>query len=514
MKKNTELRKETLRRELPHLFAKKYQWQRDHEGSVNKLTFLCASNQCGKSYTNICRAIKMCTERDFQKRLWPKNWHLIDQIWYMYPDFGTVNREWDKWKSLLPNGGMKADPTYGWSMKTKDGRPDFIQFNSGMKIRFMAYSQRRKGIQATTAGAVFLDEEPTEEIYQEAASRTGAVGGYISVVFSPIVSTPFWFYCLDPEHRNTVHEKLPTAFKQVVGLSDCKEFSDGSKGMYSDESIREMINKCVDEKQVRIRIRGLPVLDSGILIHGYDSVKNIVHDVDVSGTGWTFHSGVDIGSGGKGCSYAAITMVALNQAKTLGYVINFWRGDKTKTTVMDILKQYIRMAGSKVFTTQVYDSASRDFYSAASSAGLGFSPSHKDKKSNIALINSLLKYSMLKLPVGEVNGFDGFRDKTETTKLIHEFETVREKQNKAGQSVVRGVNDGIDSLKYCLGYMPFDMQAGGEIYKSTASDGRARRRLSVEQVREQRRERYLEDLERHKASEKSNTDYDYWLAFH
>ena len=55
------------------------------------------------------------------------------------------------------------------------------------ELTFKSYDQGRQRWQAATLDLVWLDEEPDEEIYTEALSRTNATEGMVYITFTPLL---------------------------------------------------------------------------------------------------------------------------------------------------------------------------------------------------------------------------------------------------------------------------------------------------------------------------------------
>lgn len=120
-----ELLKEklALKAGLPHLYGwKNYAWMEDFLSTTNKTAILTASNQSGKSSTQIRKVIDWATNMS----LWPSLWRQTPrQFWYLYPTREVASIEFEtKWKpDFMPRNEFKNHPVFGWR-EEKRGRGD------------------------------------------------------------------------------------------------------------------------------------------------------------------------------------------------------------------------------------------------------------------------------------------------------------------------------------------------------------------------------------------------------
>lgn len=111
---------------------------------------------CGYDYTvthnssiQIRKIIHWATAVD----LWPKLWNTTPrQFWFLMPSLPLATAEFEtKWvPDFMPRGDMKNDPVYGWEAVYKNRIIQHIQFNSGVRIYFHAYSKNVMNLQAST----------------------------------------------------------------------------------------------------------------------------------------------------------------------------------------------------------------------------------------------------------------------------------------------------------------------------------------------------------------------------
>lgn len=155
-----------MQRELPFLYKHQfYPWQREFYDSQNKMCFLTAANQIGKSTIMQKKCVNWCTDKALWKELWPHKMRdeldLPSPIWYLYPDSKLATAEFhEKWvRELLPSGKMKNHPVYGWEAKFEKRMIQEIRFNSGVTLYFKTYAQNPASLQAATVYAIFCFTE-------------------------------------------------------------------------------------------------------------------------------------------------------------------------------------------------------------------------------------------------------------------------------------------------------------------------------------------------------------------
>lgn len=177
-----------------------YEKQREfHEsGQTAKERLLMAGNQLGKTY---CGAAEMAM-------------HLTGR----YPDWWK-GRRWDRpiraWAASVTSevtrdnvqrnilGDPRDRTAWGEALIPKDalgrvtmksGVPDaadglLVKHVSGgqSSLGFKSYDQGRQKFQGETLDVVWLDEEPSMDIYMEALTRTNATDGMLYMTFTPLL---------------------------------------------------------------------------------------------------------------------------------------------------------------------------------------------------------------------------------------------------------------------------------------------------------------------------------------
>ncbi len=150
-----------LREGLPHLYGfKEYKWSREYLTSRNKMCFLTAANQIGKTSVLIRKMVTWATEKALWPELWPDRSPRV--FWWFTSSQDHINEEFEtKWiPEFLPKNGYENDEIYGWQKITgRNGDIKGIRFNSGITLFFKFYTQKLDNLQGRTVDAVFADEE-------------------------------------------------------------------------------------------------------------------------------------------------------------------------------------------------------------------------------------------------------------------------------------------------------------------------------------------------------------------
>lgn len=378
---------------LPYLYAwKHYRWSREFFESRNKLNFLTAGNQLGKSSIAIRKCIHWATDKSLWKELWqvePK------QFWYLYPSRDVVNFEFKlKWSQFLPRGKFKDDHKYGWRELKDHGDTVAIQFNTGVTVVFKTYSKSSQNLQTASVDCVFCDEELPDSLYNEIAMRLNANSGYFHLVFTATLGQDLWRKTMEP--RSGEVEMFPQAAKWTVSLYDCLQYEDGTNSPWTIEKIREIEAKCKSEAEILKRVHGRFIMVEGRKYPSFNPTKHVKpwHPIPEN---WLIYSGVDIGSGGEKGHPSAIVFVAVRPDYRAARVIAGWRGDGVETTDSDVVLKYIEMKKKyniKV-VAQYYDYASKDFEIISRRMGESFLKADKSKEKGDGIINVLFKNDML-----------------------------------------------------------------------------------------------------------------------
>jgi phage terminase large subunit-like protein len=432
-----ELAKAQTKSELPHLYLfKRYPWQVEYLASLNRLQFICAANQCGKSSIQATKAVILATETEawplfFRKRK-PRT------FWYIYPDNNKIQEEvTEKWeREILPKGSMKFDPKFGWSYIMRKGGVGGISFNSGVNLYFKTWKQ---DLQSSTIDAVFFDEEPPAKLYDEVAQRVNVSDGIMSFAFTATQGQAFFYDII--EKRGQKGERFPHAAKWQVGLRECMYYADGTPTHITQAEIDKRRAKCGTKQEEAKRIEGRFVSDSGLKYPTFTRERNIT-PVTPLPMNWQYYAGVDIGTGGGEGHPAAIAIVAVKPDGTKGRVVKLWKGDdKTFTDTTYVLNKYLELSKGLPMTNAFYDWASKEFFLRATSAGVPFSQANKDHSFGEDLLNVLFKNQVLDID-----------DMENVDELVVELLTVKQDSNKRSAR-----DDLIDALRYACSKVPWNM---------------------------------------------------------
>lgn len=437
-------RQKELKEGLPYLYGwKHYKWSREFFESRNKENFLVAANQIGKSSVAIRKCIHWATAKDLWTELWQLDLHGRPNLfWYFYPtrDVATVEFK-TKWSLFLPSGSFKSHPVFGWHAEYDRKQIVAVHFNSGVSVYFKTYAQNVTDLQAATVYALFVDEELPVDLLPELSARLNASDGYYHAVFTATSGQEHWRRCL--EEVGGPLETHKGAFKKNVSLYDCLEFEDGSPGPWTEDKIKRAIAKCPTKAEVQRRIYGRFVVGDGLKYSAFEHERNTTTERGVP-KGWHIYGGVDVGSGGEKGHPAAIAFVAVSPDFTQGRVFSAWRGDGVDTTNTDILIKYRDMRGDMKPMEQVYDYASKDFFTIASRLGETFTPAEKNHEIGEGIFNTLLRHGMLKIVIGD----------SETDKLIAEICSLLKTTPKR-----QAQDDLCDVVRYICAAIPWDYKA-------------------------------------------------------
>jgi len=380
----------------------------------------------------------------------------------------------EKWVPYyLPRGEFKDHPIFGWKEQITNKVLKHITFNSGWRIYFKTYGQNVQDLQSGTVWAIDCDEELPEDLLSELEARLFATDGYFSMAFTATLGQEIWRKAIEGEGDDEIY---PDAWKQQISMFDCLEYADGTETPWTKDRVEQIIRGCKSSNEVKRRVYGKFVVDSGLKYPGFTRELNYVEGpkskegVPFKGVpkGWSVYSAVDIGSGGKHNHPAAYVFLATNPKLTKIRAFKGRRLDGIETTAGDILKFYLNDKGTTQITVQAYDSAAKDFGTITSRMGLPFTKAKKDHAIGELALNTAFKSGVLKI----------YRDDEEMIKLVRELETllVTTPKNKSK-------DDFIDALRYALMEIPIDWEEvleSGEIKidkKSQLPDPKDRRAM-------------------------------------
>lgn len=430
-----ELELQKARKEsLPHLYGFKwYKWARLFFESTNRMNFLTAANQVSKSSTMIRKCIHWATETE----LWPKLWDTKPtQFWYIYPskDVATIEYE-EKWvKEFLPKD--KSDPKYGWEEEYKNKQVYCIRFKSGVTVYFRSYEQSMENVQTATVYAIFCDEECPADRYSEFSARMFRTGGYYHNVFTATLGQEMWRLTMEEKGE---YELFPDASKQQISMYDCMFYEDGSPSVWTEEKIKQIVNKCSSPEEVQRRIYGKFVIDKNKVYTGFQRGRNYRPGHPIP-KGWQIWTGIDYGSGGEAHKSACV-FLAVSKDFTKGRIFKGWRGDGETTTAGDAYRKYVELRGARRPIMQNYDPSAKDLGTIATRCGDYFTKAERSHEIGEQLLNTLFKTGMLVI----------YADDPELIKLVIEFENLKKNTLK-----INAKDDFIDAARYAVASVPWD----------------------------------------------------------
>lgn len=436
-----------LREELPHQFRiNPYKWMNEYWSSTNRMKFICAGNQVGKSSSQIIHCIVLATDKTKwtpEAGYFPRREPQV--FWYIYPSKGKVQEEFrEKWEAeFLPKGSMKKHPVFGWEKFNVDGEFAGIRFNTGVAIYFKSWGM---DLQAGTVDAVFADEELPADKYPELQMRVSAHNGMFSMVFTATLNQPFWYDVI--EKRGRRGEKFPDAAKWQISMErDCRYFADGTPSHFTPEEVNKRKNSIGDPAEIDRRIHGRFVTSVGRKYKTFNRDRNVKPRQRLDASQFDFYGGVDIGTGGEGHP-AAIAIVAVRRDMRYGKLIRFWIGnDQENTTTTDILNKYVELTEDLTMSGAYYDWHSKEFHLRAMAAGIPFSKAEKGHDVGEDLLSVLFKNQMLDIEEGRTH-----QEQEMIERLCSQFETLKAETPKKDAD-----DDGIDGLRYAVTKLPWDL---------------------------------------------------------
>ena len=167
---------------------KLYSWQQEFLKTRERLAFVTAANQIGKSSGQILKILNLA----WRPELWPiffgkKTPRLFI---YLYPDKETATDEFlTKWMPYMTQD--PKDPEFGYKAEFQQKQINRIIFPTGVTLTFKFYTQAPKNIQAATADYVGMDEECPQSHWDELMVRTQSTrlagSGMVSMVFTATI---------------------------------------------------------------------------------------------------------------------------------------------------------------------------------------------------------------------------------------------------------------------------------------------------------------------------------------
>lgn len=430
--------------QLPHLYGFKFfKWSRELWESTNPYTFVCMSNQSGKSISAQRKAVRFNTDIEFQQKCFKTP---VDYGFYFYPSLKMATREFkNKWvKQILPRGEMKNDPKYGWDIEYKDGEVYCLSFKNGTRIYFMSYNMKVEDLQAASPHWVIADEEMPIRLWGEISARLIATKGMFTMVCTPTKGDEFWRGVFELN-------KMPGAKIIKATMYDTVTFEDGTPGLRTVEEIENYKAKLPTKREIDVRVYAKFTKAEGAIFPNFDRFVHCVEPLPEAKK-WMCYVGIDIGSSGSGHP-AAITFTAVRPDFREGRVIKTWRGNITETTSsIDILRKYQEMRKGLNVAAAFYDQASAEFKLQAMAHEEVVMPSDKNHETGISVMNTLFKHGMLLIEKDESDESRGVFGEYHWQTLAEEIENCKDDIKKKDAK-----DDQTDSLRYSVTKTPFDL---------------------------------------------------------
>lgn len=194
------------------------------------------------------------------------------------------------------------------------GSIDTIVVNhvSGQKSRitFKSYDQQREKFQGDTVDFVWLDEEPDNDIYIEALTRTNATGGYLIMTFTPLRG----------------QSKVVQRFTREKSHDRCVITMTIDDALHIPASERQTIINRYAKHEQEARIYGKPSPGTGVIFPvARSDIACEPFDVTMAPFYWQELAGIDFaGSGEDGHPTAAVRLL-YNPQDDIIYVTNTYR---------------------------------------------------------------------------------------------------------------------------------------------------------------------------------------------
>lgn len=224
-------------------------------GATYRERLLRAGNQQGKTYSGAAEKAYHLTG-DYPDWWEGRRWDRPIKAWVGGKDSMSVRDSItllllgppdDRGTGMIPKASIKSiDRATG----IKDGVDTVVvQHKSGgtSRLTFKSYDQGRTRWQAATLDLVWLDEEPDEDIYIEALSRTNATGGMVYMTFTPL-------FGMSNVVRRFLTETSPDR-------SDTNMTIDDAEHIPAEQRARIIASYPAHEREARTK--GIPILGSG-----------------------------------------------------------------------------------------------------------------------------------------------------------------------------------------------------------------------------------------------------------
>jgi hypothetical protein len=268
------------------------------------------------------------------------------------------------------------------------------------------------------------------------------------MAFTATRGQTFWKNAIESRGEK---ETFKDAFKIQISQYDCLKYADGSETPWTIDRIKRNEAKCKNNAEVKRRIYGRFMVDSGLLYSGFDESRNVIdYPKTESGLiykgvppGWSVYSGIDYGSGGEHNHPSAIVFISVSPDFKKMRLFRAKRFDKTQMTAGDLYQEYVKLRGNLRPVNQAYDWAATDLGTIAARNGDVLNKADKNHASGELALNSAFKSGILKV----------YRN-NETEKLVDEITSLKDGYDKR-----RTADDLVDATRYAVNAIPIDWAA-------------------------------------------------------
>jgi phage terminase large subunit-like protein len=295
-------------------------------GQATRERLLMASNQSGKSFSGAAECAIHLTGRYpnwwggrvFNKP--PRCWAASETTEVTRDGAQRLLVGDPKNETAWGTGLIPGDAVVGWGRRqgVKDAL-DYVTVRWGgggdvtrhATLGFKSYDQGREKFQAETLDLVWLDEEPDEDIYTEALTRTNATGGMLFMTFTPlkgVSNVVARFIMPKMDDPGAAHRSVTS-----MTIDDALHFSPEQ---------REIIISSYPEHEREARTKGVPSLGSGRVFPVTE--EGIACDAFPIPKHWARINGVDFGWDHP---FAAVSL-AWDRDADIVYVVHAYRESK------------------------------------------------------------------------------------------------------------------------------------------------------------------------------------------
>ena len=183
---------------------------------------------------------------------------------------------------------------------------------SGKKstITFKSYDQQREKFQAANVQCVWLDEEPDEDIYMEALTRTNASGGYLMMTFTPM------------KGQSAVVKR----FTREISPDRCVINMTIDDALHIPKEKRQQIINSYAKHEREARVYGKPIPGTGLIFPiSREDISCDPFPMESVPFYWLELAGIDFAGSGEDGHPTAAVRILYNPQDDIIYVTNTYR---------------------------------------------------------------------------------------------------------------------------------------------------------------------------------------------